>query len=244
MPVILVIIPTYNEKGNLLLIIERIMNLGLKGISVLVVDDNSPDGTGELAERLKSKYPLEVMHRPKKSGFGTAYRDAFEAALAKPAGLRPEFIIQMDADLSHDPILIPKFIEKMRDCDIILGSRYIKGGTVKNWSWWRKALSRFANFYSRTLLALPYRDITGGYKCFRREVLEAVHAESISSVGYSFQVEITYRAHKLGFRICEQPITFTERKTGFSKLDLSIVFESFLKVLALRFSKLPPQLGR
>ncbi len=234
MPKVYVVVPTYNEKENLPALAEKIFSAGwrtkIPDLHLLVVDDNSPDGTGRIADELRNKFPVTVIHRSEKSGLGKAYIAGFEALPPEA-----EIIIQMDADLSHDPAAIPAMLEKIRDCDVVLGSRYIPGGKTVNWNFFRKMVSRFGNIYARLVLGLPYRDLTGGFKCFRREVLKAINLNSLSSVGYNFQIEMTYAAHKKGFRICEIPITFTERLTGTSKFNLGIMLESFWKVLALKF---------
>jgi dolichol-phosphate mannosyltransferase len=181
-----------------------------------------------------------VVHRPQKSGLGTAYIEAFkEVLLQQKADWDDTIIIQMDADLSHDPAAIPEILRKAQNdkCDVVLGSRYIKDGKIENWDFFRKLISRFGNIYARIVLGLPYRDLTGGYKCFRAEVLKNIDLEGLSSVGYNFQIETTYRAHRARYRICEIPISFTERKVGASKFNLGIILESFWKVLLLRFKK-------
>lgn len=237
-----VVTPTYNEKENLPLLAEKIFALKIPDLHLLIVDDNSPDGTGRIADELRNKYSITVIHRSEKSGLGKTYAQAFQS-LPRDA----EIVIQMDADLSHDPAVIPEMIGKIattpgaprndNSCDVVLGSRYIPGGKTENWDFFRKLISRFGNFYARTILGLPYRDLTGGFKCFRREVLEKIDLPSLSSVGYNFQIETTYAAHKKGFKICEIPITFTERKTGKSKFNLAITLEAFWKVLVLKFKK-------
>jgi dolichol-phosphate mannosyltransferase len=239
---VFVIIPTYNEKENLPILLEKIFSLGMPGLKLWIVDDNSPDGTGKLADELKKQYPeIAVLHRQQKEGLGRAYTFAFKMALAE----HPDYLIQMDADLSHDPAVIPHMLEKINPsassrqepCDVVLGSRYVPGGKTVNWGIFRKLISRFGNFYARLVLGLSYKDLTGGFKCWRREVLEKIDLESLSSTGYNFQIETTYKAHLLKFNICEIPITFTERKTGSSKFNLKIMLESFWKVLLLRLKK-------
>jgi len=249
----IIVIPTYNEQENLPVLVERIFSSGggsasggalqIPELSVLVVDDNSPDGTGEVAEELAKKFPLKVLHRSRKEGLGTAYVAGFHLALQAGA----DYIFEMDADLSHDPAVILKMLEMMISgpsvlsgrlpCDMAIGSRYIPGGRIENWNWARRFVSRFGNFYARWILNLPYRDLTGGFKAYRRVVLEKMDLEKLSSTGYNFQIETTYRAHQLGFKICEIPITFTERKTGQSKFSLGIILESFWRVIQLRFQK-------
>ncbi|MBI2640507.1 MAG: polyprenol monophosphomannose synthase [Candidatus Sungbacteria bacterium] len=227
-----IVIPTYNERQNLPLVVEGIFALGIPDLRVMVVDDNSPDGTGVVAEKLAQKYPVSVMHREKKQGIGAAYVCAFKKILALPE--KQECVIQMDADMSHDPALIPQMLASIKTCDLVLGSRYIAGGGIKNWDPLRRLVSRFGNVYARFVLWLPYRDLTGGYKCFRPEVLEAIDLDSLSSRGYNFQIETTFKAHQKGFRIIEIPIVFTERKFGVSKFNLPIILESFIKVFWLR----------
>lgn len=232
----LVITPTYNEKENLPVLAERIFALKIPNLTLIVVDDNSPDGTGRVAEELAKKYPARVIHRPGKQGLGTAYAAAFKEILNITSS-QDVNIVQMDADLSHDPAVIPAMLEKIKNCDVILGSRYVKGGKIENWDFLRRMVSWFGNLYARIILGVPYRDLTGGYKCWRREVLEKLDSDSLSSLGYNFQIETTYRAHKLGYKICETPITFRERKTGVSKFNFGIMLEAFWKVLRLRFKK-------
>ncbi|MDO8466818.1 MAG: polyprenol monophosphomannose synthase [bacterium] len=235
---IYVVTPTYNEQGNLPILAEKIFALKIPDLHLMVIDDNSPDGTGKIADELRQKYPISVIHREKKSGLGKAYAQGFQSLPPET-----EIVIQMDADLSHDPAVIPAMLEKINSsagsgqvpCDLVLGSRYVPGGKIENWNLIRRMISRFGNFYARTILGLPYRDLTGGFKCFRREVLKTIQLDSLSSTGYNFQIETTYAAHKKGFKICEVPITFAERKTGKSKFNLRIILESFWKVLTLRF---------
>ena len=226
-----VVTPTYNEKDNIEVLVKKIFDLKIPNLEMVIVDDNSPDGTGRIAEELAKIYPIRVMHREKKMGLGTAYAAAFRTLLEK----QPDYIIQMDADLSHDPADIPRFIEKANDHDVVLGSRYVEGGSIENWDFFRKLISRFGNFYSRSILWVPYRDLTGGFKCYRKAVLASLDLNSLSSLGYNFQIETTYKAHKFGHKIHEIPITFTERKSGDSKFNLGIMAESFLKVILLRF---------
>lgn len=228
-----IVVPTYNEKENLEPLVKKIFAQAIPDLDVIVVDDNSPDGTGKVADFLAKYHSLKVIHRPRKDGIGRAYAEAFKKILAEPQG--PEFILQMDADLSHDPSELKNFLKAAQNYDVVLGSRYIPGGKILNWDFFRRMISRFGNFYARLILGLPYRDLTSGYKCFHRQVLEAMDFNSLNSVGYNFQIETTYRAHKNGFEIIEIPICFTERKSGVSKFNLGIILESFLKVLWLRF---------
>ena len=226
------VIPTYNEKENITKLLPKIFSLPLEGLHVLIVDDRSPDGTGEAAEQLRTTYPnLTVIHRPQKAGLGTAYVAGFKAALACGA----EFIFEMDADFSHDPAYIPQLLEAANHADLVIGSRYVPGGGVSNWNWPRRLISRFGNGYARIVLGLPYRDLTGGFKCYRRAVLEKIDLDRLSSVGYNFQIETTYKAHRLGVRVIEVPIVFVERAEGTSKFDLKIMIESFWKVILLKF---------
>lgn len=236
-PRISVITPTYNEKGSLAELVRRIFDLGIENLDVLVVDDNSPDGTGTLADELSKQYPVGVIHRKSKEGLGKAYVQAMNEIIALPAHLRSDFVIQMDADLSHNPSDIPRFLERIQSCDIVLGSRYIAGGGIEQWNLTRRIISRIGNVYASLVLGLPYRDLTSGYKCFRREVLEKLPLSALSTIGYSFQIETTWEAHKKGYRIGEISIIFTERKTGTSKFNIGIILESFWKVLLLRFKR-------
>ncbi|MEK7501008.1 MAG: polyprenol monophosphomannose synthase [Patescibacteria group bacterium] len=233
MPRTIIVTPTYNERDNLPELVERIFSLGLADTKLVVVDDNSPDGTAEVAEELAQRYPIDLIRRGQKSGLGTAYAAAFKKILPE----RPDYIIQMDADLSHEPEVIPQMLQEIQNCDVVLGSRYVAGGKIKNWDITRRLVSRWGNFYARLILGLPYRDLTSGFKCWRREVLEKIDLDKLSSVGYNFQIETTYRAHRLGYKVCEIPITFTERKTGVSKFNLGIILESFVKVILLRLLK-------
>ena len=232
---ILIIVPTYNERENISLLAEKIFSLHVSNVHLLVVDDNSPDGTAAVAENLANRYPIAVLKRQKKEGLGRAYCEAFRYALA--VFPHATHIIQMDADLSHDPADIPLLLKTAHDADLVLASRYVPEGSIKNWHWMRKLVSRFGNVYARWALWLPYRDLTGGFKCWRREALAALDLGAFSSLGYNFQIETTYQAHKKGFRIHEVPITFTERKTGTSKFNIWIILESFWNVLKMRFQK-------
>lgn len=227
----LVIVPTYNEKGNLLALTEGIFRTKIPDLSVLIVDDNSPDGTAVYADELAARFPIRVMRRPRKEGVGRAYIAAFRTILTDQEP--PDYIIQMDADLSHDPALIPVMLGAMRECDMVIGSRYIAGGRIENWGAVRRAISRIGNAYARTVLGLPYRDLTSGYRCFRRAALMRLVDERFSSSGYCFMIETVARAHALGYRIREVPIVFTERTVGKSKFNLGIIVESVWRVLVL-----------
>jgi dolichol-phosphate mannosyltransferase len=233
----LVIIPTYNESEN----IEKIVPLVLekdRSIHVLIVDDNSPDGTGRIADQMASQDDrIFVIHRENKSGLGTAYIAGFKFALGKGFDL----IFEMDCDFSHDPKYIVDFLEAVKDADLVLGSRYIRGVNVINWPMSRLLLSYYANVYSRLVTGLRVKDATGGFKCFRREVLEAIDLDRVKSNGYSFQIEMSFRAWKKGFRIREIPIVFEDRKVGQSKMSKKIVREAVWMVWKLRLRSL---LGR
>jgi dolichol-phosphate mannosyltransferase len=200
---------------------------------VLVVDDRSPDGTGEIADELaREEERIEVLHRPRKEGLGPAYLAGFRRALGGGA----ELVLEMDSDFSHDPADLPRLLAAVEDADLAIGSRYVAGGSVENWTPLRRAISRGGSAYARLVLGIPVGDLTGGFKCFRRKVLEAIPLELVSSRGYAFQVEMTYRAAKAGFRIVEVPICFRERRAGASKMSGGIVAEAAWKVPLLRLS--------
>jgi dolichol-phosphate mannosyltransferase len=229
-----VILPTYNEAENL----ERIVNAVLQQLGdsgrVLVVDDNSPDGTGAIADRLAdSNEPVSVLHRPRKEGLGPAYLAGFHVALDAGA----QRIVEMDADFSHDPAYLPKLIGAAEHYDLVIGSRYVPGGGVTEWGPVRRFISRGGSSYARVALGLPIRDLTGGFKCFRREVLETINLDTIQARGYAFQVETTYRAIRAGFRVVEIPIVFRDRADGTSKMTRSIVAEAMWRVPAMRFRR-------
>lgn len=235
----LVVLPTYNERGNLEKLLPSI--LAHPGIDVLVVDDNSPDGTGDLVEQIAALFPERVFltRRTAKLGLGTAYLTGFRWALAHDYDL----ICEMDADFSHDPASLPRLIEAAASADLALGSRYVPGGGTPNWSVLRRVISRGGSFYARNLLGVPYRDLTGGFKCFRRRVLETIDLDAVQSTGYAFQIELTYRAHQAGFRIVEVPIQFEERRTGKSKMSSRIVAEALVRVVQLRLGGNPRAAG-
>lgn len=224
-----IVTPTYNEAQNLPMLVGALLALRIPGLKVLVVDDSSPDGTGEVAEALACKYPgqVEVLHRPGKSGLGTAYLDGFRLALSEGA----DAVVQMDADLSHPPEKLPELLEALKGCDVVLGSRYIPGGAVdERWPVWRKALSAFGNLYARSILRLPVRDATGGFRVWRRETLLAMPLDRVRSNGYAFQVEMTYIACRLGYRFKEVPFYFADRQWGHSKISFDIQREAALRV--------------
>lgn len=227
-----VIIPTYNERENLPRLVPMVLEQDPR-LEVLIIDDNSPDGTGALADELAAASPrVHVLHRAGKLGLGTAYLTGFRWALDRDYA----YIFEMDADFSHDPAHLPQFLEAIQDADVVLGSRYLQGRvTVVNWPITRLLLSYGANTYARLVTGLPVADATGGYKCFRREVLQAIDLDRVESEGYAFQIEITLRAWKKGFRIVEIPIVFTDRDVGESKMSRRIIWEAVWKVWKLRF---------
>jgi len=226
----LVIIPTYNESENIERIVPEILERD-PSIDVLIVDDSSPDGTGELADKMAEKNSkIFVMHREKKSGLGTAYKAGFRYAIENGY----DYIFEMDADFSHDPKCIPSFLEAIKEADLVLGSRYISGVNVINWPMSRLLLSYYANVYTRWVTGLPVKDATGGFKCFRRKVLESVDLDKVKSEGYSFQIEVSLRAWKKGFKIKEIPIVFEDRREGRSKMSKKIVREAVWMVWKLR----------
>jgi len=232
----LVCLPTYDERENL----ERMLRaLGEHGVSVLVIDDSSPDGTGELADRLAEQLDyVEVLHRPRKEGLGPAYLAGFRHALAAGA----ELVLEMDCDFSHDPADVPRLLAAVQDADVAVGSRYVKGGSVHNWGLVRRFVSAGGSLYARALLGVGIRDLTAGFKCYRRAVLETIDLDAISSLGYAFQIETTYRALRAGFRVVEVPIAFHDREHGGSKMSKGIVLEAMWKVPALRVRALTGRL--
>jgi dolichol-phosphate mannosyltransferase len=230
----MVIVPTYDELTNIQTLVPKVLACG-SNVEVLVVDDNSPDGTGAWVEEMSRQIPrLHSLRRPAKMGLGSAYLDGFRYALEHGA----ELIFEMDADYSHDPEEIPNFIKAARSADLVLGSRYLSGVTVVNWPLRRLMLSYTANLVSRIMTGLPVKDATGGYKCFRREVLEAIDLDRIKSDGYSFQIEVSFHAWRKGFRIKEIPITFVDRRVGISKMNRKIIVEALLMVWHLGFIRL------
>jgi dolichol-phosphate mannosyltransferase len=225
------VLPTYNEAENLEPLVAAARAELPEGARTLVVDDGSPDGTGEIADRLAERWgDVEVLHRPVKEGLGPAYVAGFEHALAAGAGL----LIQMDADFSHDPADIPRLLGAAEAADLVIGSRYVDGGGVADWGPLRRVISRGGSAYARGVLGLGVRDLTGGFKVIRRAVLEAIDLPSIASLGYAFQVEVTYRAAHAGFRVVEVPITFRDRRVGQSKMTGGIVVEAALGVPRMR----------
>jgi len=231
----LIIIPTYNERENLEGLVQSIIGLE-GGFDILIIDDNSPDGTGEIARNLSARYSqIHSMHRVKKMGLGTAYVEGFKYALSRDY----DYIFTMDADFSHDPKYLPEFLEKLKDYQVVIGSRYVKGGGVVNWPIRRRMLSWFGNFYARAITGLKLRDCTSGYIAFKREVLDSIHIETLHSKGYAFAIETKYRSKNNGYKIIEIPITFVDRERGKSKISKSVMFEAAFLVWKFRFKNIP-----
>jgi len=228
------VLPTYDEAENVEPLVEAARAKLPPGAQVLIVDDSSPDGTGEIADRLAARHEnVQVLHRPRKEGLGPAYIAGFREALAGGAGL----VLEMDSDFSHDPAYLPRLLDAAKHADLVLGSRYVDGGGVSDWGPLRRAVSRGGSAYARLVLGVGVRDLTGGFKCFRREVLEAIDLDRITTRGYAFQVEMTYRALRRGFRVAEVPIVFRERRVGSSKMDTAIVAEAVWRLPLLRFGR-------
>jgi dolichol-phosphate mannosyltransferase len=232
-------LPTYDEHENLEPMVRALGGLGLEGLEVLVIDDASPDGTGEIADRLSTELPwVHVMHRERKDGLGPAYLAGFRRALELGADL----VFELDCDFSHDPADVPRLVAAADEADLVLGSRYVPGGGTRNWGLLRRLISRGGSLYAQALLQLGIRDLTGGFKCYRRVVLETIDLDDISSLGYAFQIETTYRALRAGFRVIEVPITFADREVGGSKMSKAIVLEAVWKVPLLRLRALAGRL--
>ena len=228
------VVPTYNEADNIEALVEAVRTVLPTSRRILIVDDSSPDGTGRIADRLAAEHDdVEVLHRPLKEGLGPAYLAGFRQALERGA----ELVIQMDADFSHDPAFLPRFLDAARDADLVLGSRYVPGGGVAEWGPTRRFVSRWGSAYARVVLGVRVRDLTVGFKCWRREALEAVDLDSVESRGYAFQVEMTYRAIEAGLRVVEVPIVFHDRRVGTSKMSRSIVAEAIWRVPAMRLHR-------
>ncbi|NOK35842.1 polyprenol monophosphomannose synthase [Corallococcus exercitus] len=229
----LVCIPTYNERENIGPITQAVLAADPR-VDILVVDDNSPDGTGQLADELAAKNPrVRVLHREKKEGLGRAYLAAFRWALAEGY----TYILEMDADFSHDPRYLPTFLDAAEGgADLVLGSRYVAGGGTVNWGVGRKIISRGGSLYARSILGVDVRDLTGGFKCFNRRVLESIHLDEVRSTGYAFQIELTYRTLRKGFTVREVPIVFEDRRVGHSKMNKKIFVEALGMVWKLRFT--------
>jgi dolichol-phosphate mannosyltransferase len=231
-PKAIVCLPTYNERENLEPMLRA---LGDKGVHVLVIDDSSPDGTGELADRLADELDyVDVLHRERKEGLGPAYLGGFRRALADGADL----ILEMDCDFSHDPKDVPRLVAAAAEADVVLGSRYVPGGAVSNWGVLRRFVSAGGSLYARIVLGVSVRDLTGGFKCYRRAVLDTIDLDAIHAKGYAFQIETTYRALRAGFRVVEIPITFVDREAGGSKMSKTIVAEAIWRVPVLRLAAL------
>ena len=236
----LVCLPTYDERENVEAILAAIL-AAAPAVDVLVIDDASPDGTGALADAFAARDPrVKVLHRAGKEGLGKAYLAGFAWALERGYGL----VLEMDADFSHDPSYLPALLAAARDADLVLGSRYVAGGGTRHWGLARRLLSRGGSLYARTILGVGIRDLTGGFKCFRREVLEAIELGSVECSGYAFQIELTYRALRRGFRVVEVPIVFADRRVGQSKMSRRIVLEAIRKVWSIRGSAFARAEGR
>jgi dolichol-phosphate mannosyltransferase len=236
---ILICLPTYNERENLESMVRAIGGLGLEGLEVLVIDDTSPDGTGDIADRLANELPwVHVLHREQKEGLGPAYLAGFRRALELGADL----VFEMDCDFSHDPADVSRLTAAAENADLALGSRYVEGGGTRNWGLVRRFISRGGSLYAQVLLQLGIRDLTGGFKCYRRTVLETIDLDAITSRGYAFQIETTYRTLQAGFRVVEVPIVFSDREVGGSKMSKAIVLEAIWKVPLLRLRALAGRL--
>jgi dolichol-phosphate mannosyltransferase len=230
-PTVTICLPTYDERDNIEAMVRALGRVLPAGGRILVVDDGSPDGTGEIADRLAGELPyVSVLHRAEKEGLGPAYVAGFRRALADGADL----VVEIDCDFSHDPDDVPRLIEAARDADLVLGSRYVPGGGVRNWSLLRRVVSRGGSAYARLVLGTSVHDLTGGFKCIRRAVLETIPLDEISSRGYAFQIETTYRAIRTGFHVVEVPIVFSDRESGSSKMSKRIVLEAIWRVPLLR----------
>jgi len=232
MPDSWLVLPTYNEAENIEAFVEAARAKLTAPFQVLIVDDGSPDGTGEIADRLAARHEdVSVLHRPRKEGLGPAYIAGFRHALAAGA----ELVLEMDSDFSHDPAYLPRLLDAAQRADVVLGSRYVAGGGVSDWGPLRRAISRGGSAYARLVLGLDVRDLTGGFKCLRREVLETIDLDTVQARGYAFQVEMTYRAIEAGFKVVEVPIVFRDRRAGASKMNRAIVAEAVWRVPMLRF---------
>ncbi len=232
----LIIIPTYNELENLRPLLQEIFSYAPE-TDVLIVDDNSPDGTGKLADEIHNENPqVHVLHRAGKLGLGTAYIAGFKYAVAHDY----DAAFEMDADFSHDPRYLPNFLKAIEHADLVIGSRYIPGGGTPNWSFLRRFISGGGNIFARFMLGIPVQDCTAGFRCYRCQVLESIDLDTIQSQGYAFQVEMAYRVMRQGFKIVETPIVFMDRRIGKSKMSRKIVIEAFIYVLRARFGKKPP----
>jgi dolichol-phosphate mannosyltransferase len=228
------VLPTYEEAENLEPFVAAVLPKLPAEARVLIVDDNSPDGTGQIAKRLEDEDErVRFLHRERKEGLGPAYIAGFRKALAEGAGL----VLEMDADFSHDPAYLPRLLEAAKRADLVIGSRYVEGGGVRNWGPLRRLISRGGSAYARFILGVEVKDLTGGFKCFRREVLEAIDLDAVDARGYAFQIEMTYRALEAGFDVAEVPIVFRDREAGKSKMDSSIVREAMWRVPRMRLGR-------
>ena len=229
-----IVVPTYNEKDNLPIMIESLFKLNIEDLHILIVDDNSPDGTGKIADKIAEKYPGEVavLHRKGKLGLGTAYLAGFKYCLDHGA----DQIVQMDADFSHNPGKVTELLDRLQESDMALGSRYVKGGGLDDdWAFWRKGLSSFGNLYTRLILKMPIKDVTGGFRAWKRKTLEGIPLERVKSQGYAFQIEMAYITHLKGYAISEVPIYFADRSRGDSKMSLKIQIEAARRVWSILF---------
>lgn len=234
MPRTLVVTPTYNEAENIESFISKVLSVDAS-VEMLIVDDNSPDKTGDMVAAICAVNPrVHLLRRAGKMGLGTAYVAGFRYAIEK----KYDFIFEMDADFSHDPDEVPNFLNTIQGCDLVIGSRYANGVRVVNWPMRRLLLSYFANVYTRVITGMPIKDATGGFKCFRREVLEAIDLEKIRSNGYAFQIEMNFKAYTKKFRLQEYPITFADRQVGVSKMSRKIVYEAVFMVWKLKIKKI------
>ena len=228
------IVPTYNEKDNIISLAESIFEHD-PDVSILVIDDNSPDGTADIVNELVKKFPRLALHqRLNDKGFGKSYIDGFKKVLDND---QHEIIVMMDADFSHDHKEVPEMVKKLSNCDVVIGSRYTHGGKIDNWNWRRRILSRFANFYARTVLGVPVHDLTTGFMCFRKDILKSLDLDLIKSEGYAFLVDFKYKVLKAGFKIYEHPIVFNERREGQSKMSFKNIWEAIFLPWKLRFYK-------
>jgi len=229
-----IVVPTYNEKENLPMLVEALFKLNVENLNILIVDDNSPDGTGEIADEIKEKNPgdVSVIHRKGKLGLGTAYITGFKYCLDQGA----DQIVQMDADFSHNPEKVTELTDRLKESDMALGSRYVRGGSLdEDWAFWRKGLSSFGNLYTRLILRMPIKDVTGGFRAWKKETLEGIPLERVKSQGYAFQIEMAYITHLKGYSISEVPIYFADRSRGDSKMSIKIQIEAARRVWSILF---------
>lgn len=230
----IIIIPTFNEKDNVEPLVERIFALDCPGLEILFIDDNSPDGTAEKIKALQNRHPIHLIQRPGKLGLGSAYLTGFQKAFELDA----DYIIEMDADLSHNPEDVPRLIQACADgADLAIGSRKIAGGKIEGWNWRRKLMSNGAMFFSRLILGLKTKDVTAGFRCFKKSILEKIDLKKIKSNGYAFQEEVLFRVERTGGKVAEVPVTFPDRKRGQSKLNKKDIIEFFLVMLKLKFQQ-------